>query len=280
MGDSIDLNVLEAPNRGNRYASPPYLLYHSGGADDGPNYAATNTVFRIKELINNSSVGYPINFGTSKVSVEVMSSAGILNTITSLAHPENGGAIYLNNYPQKGFWSAQNQWHRMDTSIVQFVTVADISSGYSLAYTYLTNSNFPSSYGDAEQALTIAPSPFKGAEITSTQSLQAPRQYNAVLYFATKSASAVTPTELWFELEIPSGATGTNTRTISSRSIKNGIISDSGTRWSGDAPLSIFKISIPFILERQESVYGRIFWNKVMPGGTPKAYIAPRIIIE
>lgn len=281
QGDSIDLNVLEAPNRGSRYGALPYLIYHPGGSDNNQSINPTDTVIRIKELINNSGTGYTINYGTAKVSVEVMSSAGLTNTISGLAQSENSGAIYLNNYPQKGFWSAQNQWHRLDTSVVQFVTVANISSGYSLAYTYLTNANYPSSYGTAEQALIIAPTPYTGAEIPTTQALSAQNQYNAVLYFATKNASAVTSSELWFDLVIPDGTTGTKTRTISSRAIKDGVVTDTiASRWSGDAPLSIFKITLPFILDRSESVYSRIYWNKVMPGGTPKAYIAPRIIIE
>jgi hypothetical protein len=102
-----------------------------------------------------------------------------------------------------------------------------------------------------------------------------------VLYFATKYAPAFSSTELWFDLEIPSGTTGNLTRNITSRGNKNAIEVDvAGTNWIGETPISIFRISVPFILERQESVYSRIYWNKRMTGGTANAYIAPRIIIE
>lgn len=276
-GDSIQFNTLEVPISGARYSSNGDIFYHIGSTNDAQ-FAPTNNVIHIKELVNKSGAATSINYGTALVAVENMSAAGSLNTFTGLNDAYSAGSVYLNNYPQTGYWLGQNYWHKFDTSVVQFTTVNGVNSGFSLAYTCLTTTNWT---GDVEQAFIISPPPYTGAEVLMTAPISGRKQYNAVLYFATKYVPSITTSDIWFELEIPDGTNGTATRKISSKFLFNGIETDtSGTSWIGETPLSIYKITLPFILDRQESIYSRIYWNKSLPGGTSKAYIAPRIIIE
>jgi hypothetical protein len=280
-GDSVDITRLEVPISAARYSAPVNIIHHRGPSDNDSGFRATNNVIRIGEFVNKSGIGFNIDYGSALVSVESMSAAGTLNTITSPNYAQNSGKLYLNNYPQAGYWMSQNIWHRLETSVVQFTTSTGYNSGFSLSYTYLTNTNFPAATGPNEQALVVSPPPYKGNEVSSTQLLAPQRQYSATLYFATKYAPAINTNELWFELEIPSGSTGTEMRTISSRGKRNGVeIDTSGTVWVGESPLSIFKVTVPFILDRAESVYSRIYWNKSMAGGTARAFIAPKIVVE
>jgi hypothetical protein len=276
-GDAVELNTLAAPLSSGRFSSAPNLLYHIGGSGD--ERWATNSVIKINELVNRSIIGHSINFGSALVAVECMSAAGVLNSIGGPTYDTtvpNAGAIYVNNFPQDGYWLGQNAWHRFSTSVVQFTTANSVNSGFSLEYMQITSSNFT---GAVEQAFEISPPPYKGNEV-STTTLAAQRQYKAVLYFATKYATAVTSSELWFEIEIPSGVSGTDTRIMTTRGMLDGVqVDNTGTVWLGESPLSIYRIVLPFILDRQESIYTRIFWNKTF-GPPGKAFIAPRIIIE
>jgi hypothetical protein len=184
----------------------------------------------------------------------------------------NNGRIYINNYQYSGFWLHQNAYNRLFSASVVRISGGGISIPAD-ALTYSIRGN-----GQADSALyplraaVIAPKPFNGLTVnTSAMSLT---NKTATLYFSSKFVT-LTPTDIWFELEIPNGSTGSKMKTIST--YQNIDLEADASVWSGDTVTSN-KISTTFLLERAENCYARIYYNKFSNLGV--TYIDPRIIIS
>lgn len=272
-GDSIEINNFEVNKNAFKYTTQQAALKFK--YDGQPSYyVPTNNVMRIHNFVNNSGVIQPIEYNYGLMSIEA-ASGGAAMTFTAPADSYSG-RIYLNKYPQEGYWFASNYWNRMESSAVQYVTTDNISSGFSLKTS--TINNMLTTFPVQSQALTISPEPYRGDTITS--SAAALGSHTATLYLCTKFAGTLQARDVWFDLEIPDGPTGTRTKFITTYGC-NGIVEiDPDTTWFGEAPLIKYKIVLPFILERQENIYSRIHWNKSLVIGTAFAYLSPRLIFR
>lgn len=197
----------------------------------------------------------------------------MLNASPTL-NPLNAGRIYVNNEFYSGFWRHQTPYIRLLSSNVSRISGAGIAtSGDLMGYSIRSNS-VTDPQGQSHRAGCISPKPFSGMTVeTSGLSLG---EKTATMYIATKFLSSFTPSEIWFELEVPKGSTGSNTTVLSTYG--NCEIEVDTSIWSGESGLSYYKLSIPFTLERAENCYARIYYNKFSNLGY--TFIEPRILIS
>jgi hypothetical protein len=128
-GDSVEFTKVEVNKNAFKFTSQQPVVRFK--VDEYPSYyVPSNNVMKINELVNNSGINQNIEYNNGLVSVEC-ASGGIAIPLTGLSDCFSG-KIYLNNYPQIGYWLAQNYWHKMEASAVQYVTSDNISGGFSI----------------------------------------------------------------------------------------------------------------------------------------------------
>jgi hypothetical protein len=272
-GDSIELMNFEVNRNAYKYGTQQSALKIKN--DGYPQYyVPSNCVMRVHNFTNNSGVVQNIDYNYGLISVEA-ASGGVAIVFTTPTDSYSG-RVYVNKYPQEGYWYAANYWTRMESSGVQYVTTDDISSGFSLKTSSIVTplTTFPIQ----SQVLTVSPEPYRGDTVVTSAVALGP--HTVTLYIATKYATIPTSKEVWFDLEIPDGATGTKTKVVSSYGYKGIVEIDNDTTWYGEAPIVRYKITLPFILERNENCYSRIHWLKSLVIGTAFAYLSPRLVFR
>lgn len=272
-GDAIELNTLEVNPNAFKFATQGAIFKFK--YDGTPQYyVPSNNVARIYNFNNISGVNQNIEYNYGLVSVESASGGFAIPLVSQIN--AYAGKIYLNNYPQSGYWYAANYWHRMESNGVQYVTSDNISGGFSIKT--ITGVVPGTTYPAQAQSLCISPKPFRGDTVYSSGASLG--WHTLTLYCATRFALPVTSKDIWVEVEIPNGPTGTDTKIINTYGSKI-VELDTTTTWLGDAPLIRYKLEIPILLERQENIYTRIHWNKSMlVGSSVLAYIAPHLVFR
>jgi hypothetical protein len=271
-GDAIHFTSVAVNPNANKFTTQQPIIKHK---IDGyaQYYNPSNNVIKIDKFENASPINQNIEYNYALVAVESASGGIAIPLITQA--DAYAGKVYLNNYPQNGYWLAQNYWHKMEANAVQYVTTDDISSGYSVKIQSTVALGTTTSI--QHQSLAISPEPFRGDTIVCSAAAIGP--HTVTVYCATKFATTLSSKDIWVELEIPDGSSGTQTKLINTYGT-NFVTVDTTTNWYGDSPLVKYKIEIPFNLERQENIYSRIHWNKNMVVGSAFAYVSPKAIFR
>lgn len=180
--------------------------------------------------------------------------------------------VYINNEELPNVWHHENGYNRMYSSLVERVSGGGIASfgdqaGYSIRCQGLADSS-----GYINRAAVLAPRPYSGKEATFGST----GKKRFTLYLAYKLLGSINGTHVWAELEIPDGATGTKTRTISTFNYAQ-FTSDTST-WENDVSLTTVRLPIEFTLDRNEPIKWRLYYNAYSALGY--LYVDPKPRLE
>lgn len=193
----------------------------------------------------------------------------------SLLHTPNGdfGAVYVNNEFIDNLWHHETENNTMFSTSAERVSGGGISTpvdqtGYSIKCTGQSDSG-----GVKSRAAVIAPRPFNGIPLSFTGT----GKKRVTLYFSGR-LQAPTYDSIWFDLEIPDGAVGSSVKTVSTFGYDLSDGTNDTSVWEGDTSLISYKVDLEFTLDRDEVVYGRIYYDQVTSIG--HFYLDPVLVTE
>lgn len=186
-------------------------------------------------------------------------SCNIIPTVNFLSSSEYSSYYARNENGVSGQWRAENRSNKMTNN----VAARTGGQTYSIkAEGKQTNLTGPFLY--------CGPRPFNGIPVVFGST----GRKKVTMYYAYKIYGEFNTNELALEIEVPAAASGSLTKTISSRT--HGVTMVDTSVWTGDSGLSIRRMEVVFDLLRAENVQCRIGFNKYILNGY--CYIDPIIV--
>jgi hypothetical protein len=190
--------------------------------------------------------------------------------------------IYINNEQIPNLWHHETPYNKMFSSLTNRSTgpgITGAGTGFSIRCegkspdSSNVNSNGNLTY-NAMRAAVIAPRPYDGRAI----SFGTTGNKRLTFFIANRLLGSLNGSNCWIEAIVPDGATGTQTKVISTTTHPT-YITDSSSTWVNDSSLTMQKIVLEFNLDRAETVYWRFFFHDYV-GGLGYLYFDPTPYIQ